>query len=172
MSGDDERYMRAALDEAKRAAEAGEVPVGAVIVQQGRIIGRGRNGVEHLGDPTAHAEILAIGAASQTAGSWRLEGCTLYVTLEPCPMCMGAALNARLDRIVYGAPEPKFGACGSVVDLRTIPRYNHSVLVSGGVCADEASGLMKGFFRALRDVRKSGSPEVRKSSLPGDALDH
>lgn len=159
MSADDERYMRAALDEAKRAAEAGEVPVGAVVVQQGRIIGRGRNGVEHLNDPTAHAEILAIGAASQTAGSWRLEDCTLYVTLEPCPMCMGAALNARVDRIVYGAPEPKFGACGSVVDLRTIPRYNHSVSVNGGVCAEEASGLMKGFFRALREIRKSSPPD-------------
>jgi len=171
MSADDERYMRAALDEAKRAAAAGEVPVGAVVVHQGRIIGRGRNGVEHLNDPTAHAEILAIGAASQTAGSWRLEGCTLYVTLEPCPMCMGAALNARVDRIVYGAPEPKFGACGSVVDLRTIPRYNHTVSVFGGVCAEEASGLMKGFFRALREARKSGD-EVRKSSLPDDSLDH
>ncbi len=169
MTADDERWMRAALDEAKRAAAAGEVPVGAVVVQAGRIIGRGRNGVEHLNDPTAHAEILAIGAASQTLSSWRLEGCTLYVTLEPCPMCMGAAMNARLGRIVYGAPEPKFGACGSVVDLRVIPRYNHTLDVRSGVCAEEASALIIGFFRQLREVRKSGSPEARKSSSPDDA---
>lgn len=148
---DDERFMIAALDEARRAAEAGEVPVGAVVVHDGRIIGRGRNGVERLQDATAHAEILALGAASQTLGSWRLEGCTLFVTLEPCPMCLGASLNARVDRVVYGASEPKFGACGSVVDLRAIPRYNHEIAVIGGVLADDAAELMRAFFR---DVRK------------------
>jgi len=150
MPNDDERFMHAALDEARRAAEAGEVPVGAVVVHAGRIIGRGRNGVEHLNDPTAHAEILAIGAASQTLGTWRLAGCTLYVTLEPCPMCMGASMNARVDRIVYGAPEPKFGACGSVVDLRAIPRYNHEFSVQAGVCADLSAEMLRAFFRAVR----------------------
>jgi tRNA(adenine34) deaminase len=154
---DDERFMQAALNEARLAAEQGEVPVGAVVVFEGRIVGRGRNGVEHLHDATAHAEILAIGAASQTQNSWRLDGCSLYVTLEPCPMCFGASLNARLDRIVFGAPEPKFGACGSVVDLRAIPRYNHELSVLGGVCSDEAAELMRAFFRDVRRRREANS---------------
>ena len=143
--------MRVALNEAAKAAEEGEVPVGAVIVHQGRIIGRGRNARERLQDATAHAEILAMTAASQTLGSWRLENCTLYVTLEPCPMCLGASLNARIPRVVYGAKEPKFGACGSVVDLRAPPGFNHQIDAVGGVLADESSRMLVQFFRALRE---------------------
>src|SRR5687768_2741139 len=111
--GSDEDFMRQALAEARRAGDEGEVPVGAVVVHAGRVVGRGRNACERLQDATAHAEIIAIGAASSALGSWRLDDCTLYVTLEPCPMCMGAGLNARVRRVVYGAPEPKAGACGS-----------------------------------------------------------
>jgi tRNA(adenine34) deaminase len=142
--------MRIALGEAQAAADEGEVPVGAVVVCDGRVVGRGRNARERLQDATAHAEILAITAASQTLGSWRLEDCTLYVTLEPCPMCMGACLNARVKRVVYGALEPKFGACGSVVDLRAPAGFNHRMDVAGGMFADESSRLLVNFFRALR----------------------
>ncbi len=150
----DEDFMRQALTEAERAAEAGEVPIGAVIVHQGRVIGRGRNACERLNDATAHAEMVAITAAGSAIGDWRLEDCTLYVTLEPCPMCLGACLNARVKRVVYGAREPKSGACGSVVDLAAPSGYNHALEVTGGVLGDVAGGLMRGFFRDLRERRK------------------
>jgi tRNA(adenine34) deaminase len=151
----DDDWMRLALQEARGAGADGEVPVGALVVFGGRIIGRGRNACERLQDATAHAEIIAISAASQSLGSWRLEECTLYVTLEPCPMCMGACLNARVKRVVYGALEPKAGACGSVVDLRAPEGYNHALETSGGVLAGESSTLLRDFFRALRE-RKRG----------------
>lgn len=150
----DDDFMRLALAEAECAAAAGEVPIGAVIVHDGRVIGRGRNACERLNDATAHAELVAITAAGSALGDWRLEDCTLYVTLEPCPMCLGACLNARVKRVVYGAREPKSGACGSVVDLAAPPGYNHAVAVTGGVLADLAGGLMRGFFRDLREKRK------------------
>ena len=150
----DDDFMRLALAEAERAAAAGEVPIGAVIVHDGRVIGRGRNACERLNDATAHAELVAITAAGSALGDWRLEDCTLYVTLEPCPMCLGACLNARVKRVVYGAREPKSGACGSVVDLAAPPGYNHAVAVTGGVLADLAGGLMREFFRDLREKRK------------------
>ena len=143
--------MRMALQEASAASDDGEVPVGAIIVHEGRIIGRGRNACERLQDATAHAEIVAITAASQALGSWRLEACTLYVTLEPCPMCMGACLNARVPRVVYGAFEPKAGACGSVVELRAPPGYNHRIEATSGVLGSESAMLLKSFFRALRE---------------------
>ena len=149
----DDDFMRLALAEARKAGEEGEVPVGAVVVHAGKVIGRGRNGCERLQDATAHAEIVAIGAASAALGSWRLEECTLYVTLEPCPMCMGASLNARVSRVVYGAREPKAGACGSVVVLRAPPGYNHAIAVDGGILAGDSSQLLKGFFQALRRRR-------------------
>ena len=142
--------MQAALAEARAAAGEGEVPVGAVVVRDGAIIARGRNSVERLRDPTAHAEVLAIGAAAGACGDWRLSGCTLVVTLEPCPMCLGAALNARLDRVVFAAREPKFGACGSRVDLSAIPGYNHRLAVEDGVMAEESAELLRDFFRRLR----------------------
>jgi tRNA(adenine34) deaminase len=150
----DDDCMQLALGEARAAAGEGEVPVGAVVVHEGRIIGRGRNACERLQDATAHAEIIAISAASQTLGSWRLEGCTLYVTLEPCPMCMGACLNARVARVIYGAQEPKAGACGSVVDLRAPEGYNHRIEAAGGLRASEAGEAMISFFRALRQGRR------------------
>jgi tRNA(adenine34) deaminase len=150
----DEDFMRAALNEARAAADEGEVPIGAVVVYENRIIGRGRNACERLNDATAHAEMIAITAASQALSSWRLEACTLYVTLEPCPMCMGACLNARIKRVVYGALEPKAGACGSVVDLRAPPGFNHKIDAQSGVLASESATLLKNFFRALRE-RKS-----------------
>ena len=148
-----QRFMQVALHEARLAGEAGEVPVGAVVVQGDRIVGKGRNACERLQDATAHAEMVALTAASQTLGTWRLEDCTLYVSLEPCPMCMGAALNARVPAVVYGAREPKCGACGSVVDLAAPPGYNHRIAVTGGVLAEESSALLKAFFRALREAR-------------------
>ncbi len=154
----DEDWMSHALAEARLAAREGEVPVGAVVVHRGAIIGRGRNACERLQDATAHAEILAISAASRTLGSWRLEDATLYVSLEPCPMCMGACLNARVARVVYGAQEPKAGACGSIVDLRAPAGYNHAVAVAGGVRAAEAALAMTSFFRDLRR-RRSGQAD-------------
>ncbi len=147
----DDDYMRMALREAAAAGDDGEVPVGAVIVHNGRVIGRGRNACERLKDATAHAEIVAITAASQALDTWRLEDCTLYVTLEPCPMCMGACLNARMKRVVYGAFEPKAGACGSVVDLRAPTGYNHALETTSGVLATDSSELLKSFFRAIRE---------------------
>jgi tRNA(adenine34) deaminase len=154
LSMTDDDFMRAALNEARAAADEGEVPVGAVVVHENRIIGRGRNACERLNDATAHAEMIAITAASQALSSWRLETCTLYVTLEPCPMCMGASLNARIKRVVYGAFEPKAGACGSVVDLRAPTGYNHKIETVSGILAADSSTLLKNFFRALRE-RKS-----------------
>lgn len=146
----DEDFIRLALAEAELAAGEGEVPVGCVVVRDGRIIGRGRNARERTGDATAHAEILAIGAACQAAGGWRLDACTLYVTLEPCPMCMGACLNARIPRVVFGAREPKAGACGSVVDLRAPPGYNHRIEVAGGVLGEACAAPLVAFFRQRR----------------------
>ncbi len=156
--------MRAALDQAAQAYESGEVPVGCVIVQGRRIVGRGYNRVEALGEATGHAEMVAISAASATIGDWRLEGTTAYVTLEPCFMCAGALLLARVDRVVYGAREPKFGALGSRTDLATVEGLNHRYEVVGGVLAEEAGTMMKEFFKSLRrDARvvESGGLENR-----------
>lgn len=153
LAATDYDFMAHALREAQAAAKEGEVPVGAVIVCDGRIIGRGRNACERLQDATAHAEMVAITAASQELGTWRLEDCTLYVTLEPCPMCLGACLNSRVKRVVYGALEPKCGACGSVVDLSAPPGYNHRIAITGGVLGEESSQLLKRFFRAMRERR-------------------
>ena len=146
-----ERWLREALAEAERAAAAGEVPVGAVVVHQGRIVGRGRNQVERLQDATAHAEILAIGAASETLGQWRLDGCTLYVTLEPCIMCSGALLLGRIERLVFGAHDPRAGAVVSVARLLQGNPYRHPVEVVGGILAEEAAALLRDFFRRRRD---------------------
>ncbi len=148
---DDERFMIQALREAREAALAGEVPVGAVIVRDGLVIGHGRNGRETLRDPTAHAEMIAITAAATAQGSWRLEGCTLYVTLEPCAMCAGAIVLARLPRVVYGAPDPKAGACGSVLNVLDHPALNHRVGPESGILAEECGQLLRDFFRARRD---------------------
>lgn len=151
---DDERFMREAIKEARRAADKDEVPVGAVIVRDGRVIGRGHNLRERLGDPTAHAEMLAIREAALVQGSWRLNDCALYVTMEPCPMCAGAAILARLQRLVYGAPDPKAGAAGSCLDLLSMTCFNHQVAVLGGVCAEACAGIVQHFFRRLRESRE------------------
>jgi tRNA(adenine34) deaminase len=142
--------MQLALEQARAAADEGEVPIGCVVVTEGRLLGRGHNRVEALQDPTAHAEILAISAAARTVGSWRLLGAAAYVTAEPCAMCMGAFYQARLERIVFGAPEPKFGACGSRLDLTEIEGLNHTVRVEGGLLAGESAALLRSFFRSLR----------------------
>jgi len=142
--------MRIALDEAEAAFEKDEVPVGAVVVRDGRIIGRGHNQKETLADPTAHAEILAITAAAGALRDWRLTGCTLYVTLEPCPMCAGAIVLARLDRVVFGTDDPKFGACGSLYTIAADPRTNHQVELVRDVCADECAAILQRFFKDQR----------------------
>jgi tRNA(adenine34) deaminase len=147
---DDLSWMRLALDEAQLAIAHGDVPIGALAVLKGEVIARAHNRREIDGDPTAHAELLAIRAASHTIGHWRLEAVTLYCTLEPCAMCAGAMVLARLPRLVYGTVDPKAGAGGSVLDLLNHPRLNHRVEVMGGVLADEAAALIRSFFAGLR----------------------
>ena len=142
--------MRAALELAERAGAMGEVPVGAVVVQEGTILGRGWNHPINAHDPTAHAEIVALRDAARHLGNYRLTGCDLYVTLEPCVMCAGAILHARIARVVYGAADPKTGACGSVVDLFSHGRLNHHATVSSGVLGAEAGALLQRFFAARR----------------------
>jgi tRNA(adenine34) deaminase len=145
-----EEPMREALALAREAGERGEVPVGAVVVVDGRIVGRGANARESARDPTAHAELLAIQDAARTLGRWRLSGATLVVTLEPCAMCAGAMVLARIDRLVLGASDPKSGAAGSLMDLTADPRLNHRFPVERGVLAGEAGELLRAFFRARR----------------------
>lgn len=147
---DDEQGMRAALREAEASAAIDEVPIGCVVVHDGTVVGRGHNQVETLKDATAHAEIVAIGAASATLDGWRLTDCTLYVTLEPCAMCAGAIILARVGRLVYGAADPKAGACGSVLDVIHERRLNHRVEVSAGVLAEECGERLRRFFAGKR----------------------
>ena len=147
----DEAWMRQALAEAQKAEQADEVPVGAVVVCQGQIIGRGHDAKIGRRDPTAHAEIIALRQAAGTLGDWRLEECVLYVTLEPCPMCAGAILLARVPRLVYGAPNHKFGAVGAKIDLLDDAHgWNHRVAVTGGVLADECAEILKQYFSRKR----------------------
>jgi tRNA(adenine34) deaminase len=147
----DAEFMRRALDEARLAGEAGEAPVGAVIVRDGEIIASAHNLKESQPDPTAHAEVLALRSAARLLGSWRLHGCSLYVTLEPCVMCAGAMVHARIDRLVYGAHDLKTGAAGSLWDVLRDERNNHWVDVRGGVLAEECGSLLQEFFSARRD---------------------
>jgi tRNA(adenine34) deaminase len=149
---DNARYMGEALVLARAAQARGEVPVGAIVVRDGAIIGRGGNAPIAANDPTAHAEIAALRDAARTLGNYRLPGCSLYVTLEPCTMCVGAILHARIARLVFGARDPKTGACGSVVDLFGEPRLNHHATVLGGVLADECGKLLSDFFSGLRST--------------------
>jgi len=142
--------MQAALDEARLAAEAGEVPIGAVIVHGGEIVACGQNRVLRDVDPTAHAEMVALRAAAQALGNYRLNGCTLYVTLEPCAMCAGAMIHARPDRLVFAAPDPKAGAAGSVLAVVNHAQLNHQMQVEQGILAEEAGELLRGFFRERR----------------------
>lgn len=144
------RYMTMALREAEAAAEAGEVPCGAVIVKEGRILGRAHNQVEQLRDPTAHAEILAITQAAAALADWRLTGCTIYVTKEPCPMCAGAIVLARIPELVFAVPDPKRGGAVSVFSIVDCPTLNHRVHVTQGVLAAECKAELQSFFKKLR----------------------
>lgn len=146
----DTHFMRYALVEAQAAYDEGEVPVGAVVVLDGRIVGRGHNQTERLHDPTAHAEMIALTAACETANNHRLNGATLYVTLEPCLMCCGAMVLARVARLVYAATDPKTGCCGTVINALEGKHVNHKVRIEGGVMAEEAAGLLRAFFRQRR----------------------
>ena len=149
----DIQFMREALALAAEAGEAGEVPVGCVITLGDRIVGRGRNRREGAKNALCHAELEAIDQACRTLGGWRLWQCDMYVTLEPCPMCAGAIINARIARLYYGAPDPKAGSCGSVTDLFSLP-FNHRPAVQSGVLAEESSALLQGFFSRLRERRE------------------
>ncbi|MBR3159059.1 MAG: tRNA adenosine(34) deaminase TadA [Atopobiaceae bacterium] len=150
MTADDERFMRLALDEARAAASEGEVPCGAVVVCDGEVVARAHNRRETDADPSAHAEFSALVEASRTLGRWRLTGCTVYVTLEPCLMCAGLMVNARIDRCVYGASDPKGGALGTLYDVSHDERLNHEFEVTSGVLADECADELRRFFRARR----------------------
>jgi tRNA(adenine34) deaminase len=159
----DARYMGLALAEARKAWEAGEVPVGAIVVKDGEVIAAGFNQPIGRHDPTAHAEVNALRAAAEKLGNYRLPGCELYVTLEPCAMCSGAMMHARLARVVYAAQDPKTGVCGSVLDLFALDQLNHHTEVVGGVLADQASGMLKAFFAERRAASRT---PARTPDLP------
>jgi tRNA(adenine34) deaminase len=180
VTDEDEHFMQLALAQARAAAAAGEVPVGAVLVRDGKVLATGRNAPVAAHDPTAHAEIAALRAAAQALGNYRLGDCTLYVTLEPCAMCSGAMLHARLSRVVFGAPDPKTGAAGSALDLFANTRINHQTQVQGGVLAPECAALLEDFFQARRSAQRTQAlaahplrqdalrtPEARFADLPG-----
>jgi tRNA(adenine34) deaminase len=158
----DETFMRAALKEALAAYEKGEVPVGAVVVHESRIVGRGHNLRETLNDPTAHAEMIALTAAAEDRQTWRLEDCTMYVTLEPCPMCAGAIVNSRVKRVVFGASDPKAGACGTLFNLVQDSRLNHRAELESGVLGEESGEILKSFFRECREgtIKRRGRKEA------------
>lgn len=155
--------MAISLQEAAAAAALGEVPVGAIVVHDGVIIGRGYNLRESSNDPTTHAEMIAIRQAAATLGSWRLLDCTLYVTLEPCVMCMGAIILARIPRLVFGCRDPRVGAVGSIYDFSRDERFNHRVAVTEGVLGETCSEMLSDFFRQLRAKRKKGSESTDNS---------
>ena len=150
---EDEKFMKEALRQAKKAAEIDEVPIGCVIVYEGKIIARGYNQRNKKGSTLAHAEILAIQKASKALGDWRLEGCTMYVTLEPCPMCAGAIVQARMDKVVIGAMISKAGCAGSVTNLLQMEGFNHRVVIEQGALGDTCSSMLSDFFRALREKK-------------------
>lgn len=150
---DEKIWMRQAIIEALKAYDVGEVPVGCVIVLDNQIVGRGHNQTRQLKDATAHAEIIAITSASEVVGDWRLEGAELYCTLEPCAMCAGAAVLARIKRIIFGASDPKFGACGSIFNIPAEPRLNHRIELLGGVMAEDIADMMRMFFQEVRQKK-------------------
>ncbi len=166
-----QKYMRAALRLARKAVEEGEVPVGAVVVCEGKIVGRGRNRREGKKNALHHAEIEAIGKACKKLGGWRLHKCDLYVTLEPCPMCAGAIINARIKTVYYGAADPKAGSCGSVVDLFALP-YNHRPELVAGVLGEECAQVLRDFFAALREKRKAERKQRKLTSETAFDIDH
>jgi len=147
----DEQFMKAALGQAGIALENGDVPIGAVIVHQNKIIAKGYNQRHQLNDPTAHAEIIALTAAAQYIGNWRLQGCSIYVTLEPCPMCAGALVLARIERLIYGCDDPKAGACGSLYNIVQDKRLNHRLEITKGILADQCTAILQAFFKNKRN---------------------
>ena len=165
IASDDAYWMGKAIAQARKAQEIGEVPIGAVVVKDGVVIAAGHNLRESRQDPAAHAELIAIRKAARKLANWRLTGATLYVTLEPCTMCMGAVILSRLDRIVFGSHDPKGGAAGSLYDLSCDPRLNHRVLVTSGVRGEETSALLSAFFADLR-ARKKLAKTAKDSSTP------
>ncbi|WP_342668704.1 tRNA adenosine(34) deaminase TadA [Derxia gummosa] len=167
----DELFIKLAIDQARNAEVIGEVPVGAVVVKDGVVIATGFNQVITQSDPTAHAEIVALREAATKLGNYRLPGCELYVTLEPCAMCMGAMLHARLSRVVFGAADPKTGVCGGVLDLPSVRQLNHQTEVRGGVRADECGELLRGFFAARR-AKKNGVLLAAPLPMTHDLLTH
>lgn len=169
---EDERYMRLAMDQARLARAAGEVPVGAVVVRNGEVIGAGWNRPISSHDPTAHAEVMALREAARRLGNYRLPGCSLYVTLEPCAMCTGAIFHARIARVVYGAPDAKTGMAGSVLNLYAEPRLNHHAEIVGGVLADECGALVSGFFAERRRPQKTQDREDRDPAQDADPDAH
>jgi tRNA(adenine34) deaminase len=164
---DDDGLMRLALEEARACLEHGDVPVGAVVARDGEVLAVAGNARERLGDPTAHAEMLALRAAAERTGSWRLDGCTLVVTLEPCAMCAGAIVLSRIDRVVFGAADPKAGFAGSLGDLVRDPRLNHRAALTSGVLADECGEALRTFFRDRRGRVRSSGPA--QTSGPGQS---
>lgn len=156
----DEKYMRAAIKQAQKAYALNETPIGCVIVYNGKIIGRGYNRRNTDKNPLAHAEIAAIKKASRKMGDWRLEGCTMYVTLEPCQMCAGAIIQSRMTRVVVGCMNPKAGCAGSVLNLLQVKEFNHQAELTTGVLEEECSALMTGFFRELREKKKKARAEA------------
>jgi len=163
---DDEFFMKLAFNQGIMAWNEGEVPIGAVLVQGDELIGSAHNMVELTGDPTAHAEILAITQASRAIGDWRLNGCTLYVTKEPCPMCSGATIMARIDRVVYGVRDPKMGCLGGGTSLHELPGLNHRVEAIGGVMEAECRALLQEFFR-----KKRGIPPAKVDGTGGEGIE-
>lgn len=157
----DEEYMQLALEEAKKAAAIGEIPIGAVLVHEGQVIAAAYNLRETNQDATAHAEILVIREACAKLGRWRLSGCQLYVTVEPCPMCSGAIVNSRLDKVVYGCPDVKAGGAESIFNIITNPNLNHSAEVKSGVCEDACAGVMREFFQRRRKENKAKKATVK-----------
>jgi tRNA(adenine34) deaminase len=149
---EDLTFMRMALEEAVKAPSVGEVPIAALVVHEGRVLAQTHNYRESWQDPTAHAEVIAIRAAAAALGTWRLTGATLYVTVEPCAMCIGAIILARIDRVVFGAKDPKAGACGSLFTIPAEPKLNHQVLVTGGILEQESQDLLQRFFKQLREA--------------------
>ncbi len=153
---EDIRFMQMAIGLARGAAAAGEVPVGSIVVREGKVLGSGSNSRESGLDPTLHAEIVALREAARTIGDWRLAGCTLYVTLEPCVMCAGALIMSRITRLVIGSMDPKAGACGSLYDLTRDARLNHRILVEKGILAEECARILRDFFQGKRNARRDG----------------
>jgi tRNA(adenine34) deaminase len=159
---EDHRWMAEALELARQAEEAGDVPVGALIVRGGEVLGRGYNRREAECDPTAHAEILALRDAAEKVDLWRLDGATMYVTLEPCPMCAGALVNSRIARLIFGALDPKGGACGSLYHIPADSRLNHRIPTTSGVFAEESARLLRGFFEERRRLARAARDAQRK----------